>query len=226
MCPDTAPPHAPALAAPPQGACWLLCGWGATATPTSVERTSPLLLTAPHARFGTRARRSRWAWCCGSCFGAKRPRYFGHNNSTKRHLVYTCFSFISRGQAPGPPASGWVGTAGKASVGGVKVKGSIPQNQNMAYKTRLPATAAPERSANPGGAQRDGGGRRTTPRPALSAGGEGASQRQLSVAQQSISRHSSSALKDPRPPLSIPSQGDADGDAPHGFRPPCGVHHC
>ena len=49
MCPDTAPPHAPALAAPPQGACWLLCGWGATATPTSVERASPLLLTAPHA---------------------------------------------------------------------------------------------------------------------------------------------------------------------------------
>ena len=49
MCPDTAPPHAPALAAPPQGACWLLCGWGATATPTSVERASALLLTAPHA---------------------------------------------------------------------------------------------------------------------------------------------------------------------------------
>ena len=49
VCPDTAPPHAPALAAPPQGACWLLCGWGATATPTSVERASALLLTAPHA---------------------------------------------------------------------------------------------------------------------------------------------------------------------------------
>ena len=52
------------------------------------------------------------------------------------------------------------------------MEGNNPENQILAYKTRLRATAAPGCSAAPGGAQMEGGGRRAAPRPALSAGEE------------------------------------------------------
>jgi len=54
-------------------------------------------------------------------------------------------------------------------ISAVHAKGNNPENQILAYKTRLRATVAPGCSAAPGGAHREGGGRRAAPRPALSA---------------------------------------------------------
>ena len=64
-----------------------------------------------------------------------------------------------------PADAPWLGAATADNQ-----EGNNPENQILAYKTRLRATVAPGCSAAPGGAHREGGGRRAAPRPALSAG--------------------------------------------------------